>query len=58
MKSFSCLVGLMGERGVDESKLVLAVMLNTRERWQAFSVAMKKMSGHIYDLYRGESCEN
>ncbi|WP_152034433.1 hypothetical protein [Burkholderia contaminans] len=58
VKSFACLRGLMGQRGVDESKLMLAMMLNTKERWQAFSVAMKNMSGHIYDLYRGESCEN
>lgn len=58
VKSLACIRGVMGQKGVDESKLVLAMMLNTQARWQAFSVAMKNMSGHIYDLYRGDSCEN
>ncbi|VWC29818.1 hypothetical protein BDI24065_06320 [Burkholderia diffusa] len=43
---------------MDDSQVILSMMLNSKERWQAYSVAMKNMSGHIYMETPGDPCKN
>nr|WP_175799909.1 hypothetical protein [Burkholderia anthina] len=57
-KSLDCISKLIGRSGMDDSQVVLSMTLNTKERWQAYSVAMKNMSGHIYMETPGDPCKN
>ncbi|MPV60080.1 hypothetical protein GD416_27575 [Burkholderia sp. BE24] len=57
-KSLDCISKLIGRSGMDDSQIVLSMMLNTKERWQAYSVAMKNMSGHIYMETLRDPCKN
>lgn len=43
---------------MDDSQVILSMMLNTKERWQAYSIAMKNMSGRIYMETPGDPCKN
>lgn len=57
-KSLDCISKSIGRSGMDDSQVILSMMLNTKERWQAYSVAMKNMSGHIYMETPGDPCKN
>ncbi|MDA3669996.1 hypothetical protein PFF91_28775 [Burkholderia cenocepacia] len=57
-KSLDCISKSIGRGGMDDSQVILSMMLNTKERWQAYSVAMKNMSGHIYMETPGDPCKN
>lgn len=57
-KSLDCISKFMGRSGMDDSQVILSMMLDTKERWQAYSVAMKNMSGHVYMETLGDPCKN
>ncbi|KAB0648370.1 hypothetical protein [Burkholderia diffusa] len=57
-KSLDCISKSIGRSGMDDSQVILSMMLNSKERWQAYSVAMKNMSGHIYMETPGDPCKN
>lgn len=46
----------MGQWGSDQSKIVFAMMLNTKERWIANGHAMVNASGHVYMQSRDDPC--
>lgn len=55
-RSLECLRQLMGQWGSDQSKIVFAMMLNTKERWIANGHAMVNASGHVYMQSRDDPC--
>jgi hypothetical protein len=54
--SLDCVNTLMGRAGSDQSKVVFAMMLNTRQRFAANGHAMANASGHIYMESKGDPC--
>ncbi|WP_241291264.1 hypothetical protein [Burkholderia stabilis] len=55
-RSLECLRQLMGQWGSDQSQVVFAMMLNTKERWIANGHAMVNASGHVYMQSRDDPC--
>jgi len=57
-RSLDCISKSIGRGGMEDSQIILSMMLNTKDRWKAYSVAMKNMSGHIYMETLGDPCKN
>ncbi|MBN3822687.1 hypothetical protein G3O00_03520 [Burkholderia sp. Ac-20384] len=55
-RSLECVRKLMGQPGVNQSKIIAAMMSNTRQRFAANGHAMANASGHIYMQSQGDPC--
>ncbi|WP_423372399.1 hypothetical protein [Burkholderia sp. LMG 32019] len=54
--SLDCVGKLMGRAGSNQSQVVFAMMLNTKQRWIANGHAMVNASGHVYMQAIGDPC--
>jgi hypothetical protein len=52
-KSMQCLRQVLGAGYMTDVHEVLALMLNTKERFQAYATADKQLAGQVYVAYRG-----
>lgn len=55
-RSLECVRKLMGQPGINQSKIIAAMMSNTKQRFAANGHAMANASGHIYMLSPGDPC--
>lgn len=56
-RTLECVRKLMGQPGIDQSKVVVAMMSNTKQRFVANGHAMANASGHVYMLSRDDPCQ-
>ncbi|MFM0499713.1 hypothetical protein [Paraburkholderia caffeinilytica] len=56
VRAIQCGIKVFGDSNVARQKVVLAMMLNSRERFEAYDVARRNEEGQVLDRFQGEPC--
>ena len=56
VRAIQCGIEVFGDSNVSKEKVVLAMMLNSEERFEAYNVARRNEEGQVFDRFRGKPC--